>query len=172
MELTALGPNGEVLAVQTGALPGAPCCTVYRIGPTGKYAVNMLVEGSVQVDDLEIRIVDDPVVWEGVEAALPEVSVIAPALSATSFVADETNYSVTGRVEIAEGGPYNVQIMAFIEGDEGFWVAQGGPDCLSAGSPAGFEVTSIGPTLSNPTLGEVIAVTTTVPGHTDPPPGC
>jgi hypothetical protein len=173
VEITALGPGGEVLGVQSGPLPGAPCCTVYRLGPNGSYAVNMLVDGPVEVAGLEIRIVDDAVQWANVESAIPEVALLSPALSVNSFVGNESSYSVTGRVEVAEGGPFNIQVLAFVEGSDGrFWVAQGLPECVSAGAPVAFEATSIGPTLAGATLGQVIAVTTTVPGHTAPPPGC
>ena len=173
VEITALGPGGEVLGVQSGPLAGAPCCTVYRLGPDGSYAVNMLVDGAVEVAGLEIRIIDDPVEWSDVESAIPSVTLLSPVLSVNSFVANQSSYSVTGRVEVAEGGPFNIQVLAFIEGSDGrFWVAQALPECVTAGAPVAFEATSIGPTLLGATLGQVLAVTTTVPGHTDPPPGC
>jgi hypothetical protein len=175
-ELTVLDKSGSILAVVGNrGLPGAVCCTIYQLPPGGLYAFDLTYELSnvAAARSFEIRVTGGWVEWAPIAGDVPVATVSNAKFSSSSFIGSERSLSVTGRVSVGTGGPYNVWVFALIQGSNGFLYLSGDVACLSAGSKAAFEAKTLAVPPKGATLKRVSAFTTTVPGvGNDQPPGC
>jgi hypothetical protein len=128
---------------------------------------------AASVGGVEVRPTDDWVAWQEIASAVPAVTVTGTKFSIGSGFGGEKEVTLTGRVEVASGGPYNVIVLATVEGSNGFLALTTDVDCINSGKRYAFEATTFAVLPKSPKLGKVWAVTTTVPGvGTDVPPGC
>jgi hypothetical protein len=173
-EATLLDKDGTVLAVEgNDGLPGAPCCTIYLLGPGETYP--LFLSPVKKLASVEIRVIGDWELWEDVAAEAPKVEVTGPKLRIRKFVGSEKDIHVTGRIEVDREGPFNVQVRARIDGPSGkfMWLSDF-VDCVTAGKAYAFDIWDLAVPPKKAKLGEVVATVTTVPGFgaTDQPPGC
>ncbi len=173
--LTALDESGHVLGVQEGPLPGAPCCTIYRLAPKETYLMETLFEDAKSVSSIEVRLKGEWLNWTQVVDELPVVTLTGEKLRIRPFTGAEKEVALTGRVAVAGGGaPFNVQVLGLVEGANEFIVVKTLVECVVGPAAAGFEASFLGVPPDDARLVRAWAVTTTVPGLTTPgqPPGC
>jgi hypothetical protein len=98
------------------------CCTIYQLPPGGLYAFDLRYELSnvAAARSFEIRVTGGWVEWAPIASDVPVVTVSNAKFSSTAFIGSERSLSVTGRVSVNVGGPYNVWVFALIQGSNGF----------------------------------------------------
>ena len=171
-ELTALGGDGSIIDVYgTEGLPGASCCTIYRLPPGGDFGLALMMDpGAPDVSGLELAVTARWTDWAGVEAPDSELSNLS--VVATDFSGPQ----LTGRVttpQAATDGPFNVWITGFVDSPDGMIVLSGSVDCVATADARAFAIDSFLGGMQGPyTLESAVAYTTTVPGETEPAPGC
>lgn len=161
-ELTILDESGGIIAVEgSSGLPGASCCTIYQLPPGGDYGLNVFMRPDTPaIGSLELTIPGDPwVEWSAVE---PPMTTVEGATLQAQF-----SLTVTGRVSVDQPGPFNVRVFGFADTAAGQIVIADVVECVTAGTPRAFEVSAFNTEPIDATLAEVIAYTTTVPGHSD-----
>lgn len=173
-ELTAVAEDGAIIDVfGTEGLPGASCCTIYRLPPGGDFGVNLPLDASAPaVGSVELAVTARWTEWADLdvpESDLSDVNVVPTEYSGPQ---------ITGRVttpSAVEDGPFNIWIVGFVESAAGMVVISGSVDCVSTADARAFAIDSFLGESAAPgpyTLESVVAYTTTVPGVTDPTPGC
>jgi hypothetical protein len=174
-EVTAVDSAGQVVAVfgQDG-VPGAACCTIYQLPPLGTYWVSGDATAAIAkvIKSIEIRVVTGWTEWSQAVTARADVTVSGTRLR----VDDGGNAHVTGRIKINDpnGRKYNVAVFAVLNGGNGSIFASTVVDCVEASTGAAFEAVARLGGLTKAKLGDVIGMTTTIPGvgAIDSPPGC
>jgi hypothetical protein len=172
--ITVKDEDGQVFAVLgLSGLPGTPASTILQLPPRGTYGlVDFLPGRAPPVSMLELSLV--PGQWMDWPDVNPPLVVVAEyALGAAGF-----RPRVTGEVEILDGeGAFNVWLMAFIDGDDDFIVADGVVNCVAPGASAPFQLDALSDFAAG-TVTRIEAYVTTVPGvpgsadGLDAPPGC
>jgi hypothetical protein len=172
-ELTAVAADGAIIDVfGTEGLPGAPCCTIYRLPPGGDFGLSITMEpGAPAVASLELAVMAQWMDWSTVEPPESELTETVVAIH------ELAGPQLTGRVttpSAAEDGPFNVWIGAFVQSPTGLIVIRGGVDCVATAEGRAFSLdTFLGDAVQGPlTLESAVAYTTTVPGVTEPAPNC
>jgi hypothetical protein len=172
-ELTAVAADGAIIDVYGDeGLPGAPCCTIYRLPPGGDFGLAIDMDtSSVDPATLELAITGRWVDWSTVEPPQSEVS------NATAVPTQFSGPQLTGRVTTpaaVDEGPFNVWVVAFVDSPAGMIIISGGVDCVGTADARAFALdTYLGSQVQGPfTVDHVVAYTTTVPGVTEPAPGC
>lgn len=184
-ELTALAADGAIIDIHglSEGFPGGACCTIYRLPPNGDFGFSIFMHPSAESPaSLELAVTGweraghhgrPPALWvdwSTVELPLSEVS--DATVSVASFGGGP---QVTGRVTIAaaQEGPFNVWIVAFVDSPVGQLVVADVVECVSTADPRAFSIETFISGLQGPyTLESIVAYTTTVPGVTQPAPGC
>lgn len=171
-ELTLLAEDGAIIEV-VGAqgLPGAACCTIYQLPPGGSFGLSYPMNpNGPRVHSVELVVVDEWVDWDTVDVPAVELSNVSVQSD------DFSGPRVTGRAAVpsaAAKGPFNVWVVGFTDSPSGFIVAASAVECVRTPDPRAFDVNAFAFNAQGPyELIDVVAYTTTVPGVTQPAPGC
>jgi hypothetical protein len=126
---------------------------------------------AAEVASLELAVTGRWTDWATVDA--PESELTNVTVSPSEFAGPQ----MTGRVATATAasdGPFNVWVVGFIESSAGLVVISGSVDCVATADARAFAIDSfLGDAAPGPyELQEAVAYTTTVPGVTEPAPGC
>jgi len=172
-ELTAVADDGAIIDVYgTDGLPGASCCTIYRLPPGGDFGLWIQMDqGAADPATIELAVTGRWVDWSTVEA--PESVLSDLTVNQTEFAGPQ----LTGRVTTpgaAADGPFNVWVVGFVDSPTGLIVIADSVDCVATGDARAFAIDSfiIGAVQGPYTLVNAVGYTTTVPGVTEPAPGC
>ncbi|MCV0377536.1 hypothetical protein [Microbacterium sp.] len=171
-ELTLLAEDGAIIeVVGSQGLPGAPCCTIYQLPPGGSFGLSFPMNpDGPRVHSVELVVIDEWVDWGSVD--IPAVELSNVSVQSDDF----SGPRVTGRATVptaASRGPFNVWVVGFADSPSGFIVAANAIECVRTPDPRAFDVNSFVFDAQGPyELLDVVAYTTTVPGVTQPAPGC
>lgn len=171
-ELTLLADDGAIIeVVGSRGLPGAACCTIYQLPPGGSFGLSYPMNpNGPRVHSVELVVVDEWVDWDSVDVPAVELSNVSVQSD------DFSGPRVTGRASVPTAdseGPFNVWIVGFVDSPSGFIVAANAVECVRTSDPRAFDVNSFVFDVQGPyELLDVVAYTTTVPGVTQPAPGC
>ena len=171
-ELTLLADDGAIIeVVGSGGMPGAACCTIYQLPPGGSFGLSFPMNpNGPRVHSVELVVIDEWTDWDSVDVPTVELSNVSVQSD------DFSGPRVTGRATVpsaAAVGPFNVWVVGFVESPSGFIVAASSVECVRTPDPRAFDVNSFVFDVSGPyELQDVFAYTTTVPGVTQPAPGC
>jgi len=171
-ELTAVAEDGTIIDVYgTEGVPGAACCTIYRLPPGGEFGLNIPMDpGAAVPTSLELAITGRWVDWSSVEPPESELSDV------TVTQAEFSGPSLSGRVTTpaaAEEGPFNILVVGFVQSPHGLLVISDSVSCVATADARAFSIDSFLGGIQGPyTLESAVAYTTTVPGVTEPAPGC
>lgn len=169
-EVVTTDKAGAVLDVQHEGLPGTLCCTIYQLPPGGSYLILPgFFKSLSNIAAVEVRPINGWHKWAEVASEVPEVK-----LTGVRFRTEDQFYgSITGRVEVAQAGPFNVILLSFIEGSNGFLGVQDTVDCIDIGRAYAFKVAVYGQRPKGAKLGRLLAFTSTIPYvGMDNPIGC
>lgn len=145
-ELTLLDREGAIIATQgQQGLPGTYVNTIFQLPPNSDYGLTMDVPEGKTVASVELLTRGPWLDWKTVNS--PTVTVISPAI--------KDPYSaygpqVTGRIEVDKNGPSDVLVTAFTNTGKGQVITHVFVDCVSAGQPRAFEISSYMPSVSGP----------------------
>jgi len=171
-ELTLLAQDGAIIeVVGAGGLPGASCCTIYQLPPGGSFGLTFPMNPSgPRVHSVELVVIDEWIAWDSVDVPVVELSNVSVQSD------DFSGPRVTGRATVpaaAAVGPFNVWVVGFVNSPSGLIVAANVVECVRTPDPRAFDVDSFVFDAQGPyELIDVFAYTTTVPGVTQPAPGC
>lgn len=171
-ELTLLAEDGAIIeVVGSQGLPGAPCCTIYQLPPGGSFGLSYPMNpNGPRVHGVELVVTHEWVEWDSVDVPVVE-------LSDVSVQSDEfSGPRVTGRVTVPtadSAGPFNAWVVGLVDSPSGLIVAADSVECVRTPQARAFDVNSFVFDVQGPyELIEAVAYTTTVPGVTQPAPGC
>lgn len=175
-EVTLLDKSGSVLAVEgTQGVPGASCCTIYQLGPGQPYAIDVWASvKSKKVAAVEVRTIDEWYPWGEVAEEAALVGITKPKVKVRALWGSRQLH-VTGRLEVDQAGPFNVQVLALVVGSKPSWLwLTDVVDCVRGGRSYAFDLEAHTKAPVKPKLKQVYGIVTTIPGYgdTDTPPGC
>ena len=173
-ELAVIGDDGGIIAVVGGqGLPGASCCTIYHLPPGGRYGLTEeFLPVGADVASVELTVLSRWEIWSELDPA--EVTLSNVTLRDEGFAGGERIFTLTGRVQVDQPGPFNTVVQGFVDAGDGFFVIEAIAECVGAGGARAFEGQTFAEAGRDATLGEIAAFVTTVEGagDTDEPPGC
>lgn len=160
-ELAMLDQGGAVIgtAGQAG-VPGAAVNTIYQLPPGGEYGLDTVsVPNGRTVASVELTVLGQWFKWDTVNQPRAAVTDAAVAPDSGHF-----GPSVTGRVSLDSGGPFNVVVVAFVKTQAGTIVSDVFVDCVQTGQSRTFQTGSRVDARGPYTLDKVVAYTTSIEG--------
>ncbi len=171
-ELAMLDKAGAVIATEgQNGVPGAPVNTIYQLPPGGEYGLDISrVPSGKVVASLEMTIVAGWFKWDTVNP--PTVTVTDEAVVPDSGSL-YSGPSVTGRLTLADDGPLNVVVIAFVKTSAGTVVSEQYVDCVRTGQHRSFQTRSFADARGPFGLDKIVAYSTAIKGAGEPPrPNC